>query len=72
MLTRVSLIYRTEPTTKKWDNRKTKKIKKMDMLKSRPIGKQSGESEESVRKKKRKVTVGRLAEKESFKLGMKK
>jgi len=44
----------------------------MDMLKSRPIGKQSGESEESVRKKKRKVTVGRLAEKESFKLGMKK
>jgi len=30
------LIYRTEPTTKKW---KTKKVKKTDMLRS--IGKQS-------------------------------
>jgi len=46
--TRVS----TEPTTKKWKNRKTES-KKMDMLRS--IGKQSGESVESVPKKKRKA-----------------
>ena len=45
------MIYSREPTTKKWrTNRKTKKVK-TDMLRS--IGKQSGESVESVRKKKR-------------------
>jgi len=46
-----------EPTTKKW---KTEKLKseKTDMLRS--IGKQTGESAESVLKKKRKATVGRL------------
>ena len=37
----------------------------------RSIGKQSGESVESVRKKKRKATVGRFAEKESFEPGVK-
>ena len=43
-LTFVSLIYHTEPTTKKW---KTEKLKsKTD--KPRSIGKQSGESVESV------------------------
>jgi len=36
----------------------------------RSIGKQSGESVESVRKKKRKATVGRFAEKEALKPGM--
>jgi len=45
-LTQVSLIYRTEPETKKW-KQETKK-KKTDMLRS--IGKQSGESVESVLK----------------------
>jgi len=38
-----------EPTTKKWKNRKTKKVK-TDTL--RGNGKQSGESVESVMKKK--------------------
>jgi len=62
-LTRVSLIYRTEPTTKKWKTEKLKS-KKPDMLRS--IGKQSWESVESVSKKKKKVTVGRICRKEKF------
>jgi len=41
----------------------------MDMLRS--IGKQSGESMESVWKKKRKATVGRICRKKGFKSGMK-
>jgi len=45
-LTQVSLIYRTEPETKKWKQETEKK--KTDMLRS--IGKQSGESVESVLK----------------------
>jgi len=40
---------------------KTEKVKKPDMLRS--IGKQSGESVESVRKKKRKATIGRMCRK---------
>jgi len=40
------------------------KTKKTDMLRS--IGKQSGESVESVPKKKRKATVGRICRKERF------
>jgi len=46
--------------TKKW---KTEKLKSTngDMLRS--IGKQSGESVESVLKKKRKATVGRICRK---------
>ena len=43
--TQVSLIYRMEPTTKKWKREKLES-KKTDMLRS--IGKQSGESVESV------------------------
>jgi len=62
-LTWVSLIYHTKPTTKKLNNRKTKK-KKTGML--RNIGKQSGESVESDWKKKRKVTVGRICRKGRF------
>jgi len=59
----VSLIYRTEPTTK---NGKTEKLKskKTDMF--RGIGKQSGESGESVLKKKKKATVGRISRKGRF------
>jgi len=45
MLTYVSLIYCTEPKTKKMETRKSKKP---DMFRS--IGKQSGESLESVLK----------------------
>jgi len=45
------------------ENRKTKK-KKTDMLGS--IGKQSSESVESVLKKKKKVTVGRICRKGRF------
>ena len=56
-LTRVSLIYRTEPTTKKW---KTEKRKKRIL---RSVNKQSGESVESVLKEKRKPTVGRICRK---------
>jgi len=48
----VNLIYSTEPTTKKWEKRKTKKVK-TDKLSS--IGKQSGESVELVLKKKREL-----------------
>ena len=62
-LTRVSLIYRTEPTSKKWKNRKKLQVK-MHMLRS--IGKQSGESVQSVLTKKRKAMVGRICTKGSF------
>ena len=48
---------------KKWKTEKLKS-KKTDMLRS--IGKQSGESVESVLKKKRKVTVGRTCRKGKF------
>jgi len=48
----------------KVENGKTKKSKKTDMVSS--IGKQSGESVESVLKKKRKATVGRICRKERF------
>ena len=54
-LTQVSLIYRTEPTTEKCKNRKTRK-EKTDMLRS--IGKQSWDSMESVLEKKRKLYDG--------------
>jgi len=53
-----------ESTTKKWKTEKNKKSKKTDMVRS--IGKQSGESVESVLKKKRKATVGRICRKERF------
>jgi len=46
--------------TEKWRNRKLK----MDMLRS--IGKQSGKSVDSVRKKKRKAAVGRVCRKGRF------
>jgi len=52
-LTYVSLLYCTEPKTKKWKTEKIKS-KKTDMFRS--IGNQSGESVESVLKKKRKPT----------------
>jgi len=64
----ISLIYRTEPTRK--SRGKTKKIiSKTDKVRS--IGKESWESGESVLKKKRKGTVGRICRKEGFKPGMK-
>jgi len=50
-----------EPETKKW---KTEKVQKMAMLRS--IGKQSGESVESIRKKKRKATEGKICRKGRF------
>jgi len=53
-----------EPTTKKVEKRKNKKVKKTDMLRS--IGKQSEESTESVLKKKRKAMVGRICRKGRF------
>jgi len=53
------------PTTKKWKTEKKLEIKKTGVLRS--IGKQSGESAESVpKKKKRKVTVGRICRKGRF------
>jgi len=55
MQTWVCLIYRTEPTTKKWKNEKTKKSIKTDMLRS--IGRQFGEG---------KATVERLCRKGRF------
>jgi len=54
------LTYRTEPTTKKWKREKLKS-KKTDKL--RGIGKQAGESVESVLVKKRTATVGRICRK---------
>jgi len=48
---------------------KNRKSKKTDMLRS--IGKQSGESVESVLKKKRKAKWEGFAKKEDFKPGMK-
>jgi len=59
------LIYRTEPTTKKVEEKKNyKKNKKTDMLRS--IGKQSGESVDSVLKKKSKAAVGKICRKRRF------
>jgi len=46
-----------EPTNEKWKTEKLKSKKKTDMLRS--IGKQSGESVESVWKKKRKRCGGK-------------
>jgi len=64
-LARVSLICRTEPTTrKKWKTEKLKS-KKTDML-ILSIGKQSGESVESVPKKKSEATVVRIGRKGRF------
>ena len=57
------MIYNTEPTTKMWRTGKLK-TKKTDMLRS--IGKQSREFVKSVRKKKRKATVGRICRKGRF------
>jgi len=54
MLTRVSLIYCTVTTAKKWKREKLKSTKKTDMLRS--ISKQSGKSVESILKTKRKAT----------------
>jgi len=56
----VRSIYSKEPTPVKW---------KTDKLRS--IGKQSGESMESVRKKKMKATVGMICRKGRFQPGMK-
>ena len=63
----VSLICRTEPTTKKWKTEKLKS-KKTDMLRS--IGKESEESAQSVLEKKMKA-VRRICRKKGFKPGMK-
>jgi len=51
------------------ENGKKLKNKKSDMLRS--VGKKSGESVESVLKKKRKAMVGRICRKEGFGPGMK-
>jgi len=59
-------MYLTEPKTKKWKTEKKLKSKKTDMLRS--IGKQSGESVESVRKKKRRLRSEGFAKKEGFSL----
>ena len=56
----VRSIYSKEPTPVKW---------KTDMLRS--IGKESGESVESVLEKKRKAMVGRICRKGRFQSGMK-
>ena len=56
-------LYRTEPTTEKWKTEKLKS-KKTDMVRS--ISKQSEESVESVMKKDRKATVGRIDRKGRF------
>jgi len=50
-------------TKKKWKKEKLK-VNKTDKLRS--IGKQSGKSVESVLKKKRKATVGRICRKGRF------
>jgi len=56
------LDLRTEPTTEKWGKQKKTERKKRGMLRS--IGKQAGESVESVlKKKKREATVGRICRK---------
>jgi len=52
----------TEPTAKKWKNRKLNI--KMDMFRS--IGKQSAEFVESVLNKIRKATMGRICRKGRF------
>ena len=67
-LTRVSLIYLKELTTKRWNTEKLKS-KKTGMLRS--IGKQSGESAQSVLKKKRKGCGRKDLQRGRFKPGMK-
>jgi len=54
-----------ESTTKKWKNRKTKKVKYGYTQK---IGKQSGKCVKSVRKKKRKAMVGRICRRKVLRL----
>ena len=58
-MSQLSLLHGTKH--KKWKKIKINKKLKTDKL--RNIGKQSGESVESVLKKKKKATVGRYAEK---------
>ena len=65
----VRLIYSTEQQLTD-ENRKSGRLKsKTDMLRS--IGKHSEKSVESVQEKKRQAMVGKIAEKESFKPGVK-
>ena len=57
------------PTTKKWKTEKKLEIKKTGVLRS--IGKQSGESEESVPKKKKSYGGKDLQKNEGFQPGRK-
>jgi len=59
----VSLSYRTEPKTETWKNEKLKRNK--NGCAQKYTGKQSGESVESVRKKK-KTTAERICGKGRF------
>ena len=66
--TQVSLIYRTETTTKKWKREKLKSNKRI----CSEVSVKSGEFVESVLKKRKgRLRWERFAEKESFKPGMK-
>ena len=59
LTSQLNLLHGTD--NEKVESRKTKKAKKTDILRS--ISKQYGEPVESVRKKKRKATVGRICRK---------
>ena len=67
----VSLIYRTEPTTKKCKNRKELKSKKTDTLRSNSRTLNSPGIHVVSPEEERKATVGRICRKEGFKAGMK-
>jgi len=59
---KLTSVYRTEPTTKKW---RKEELKSKDRI-CRSIGKQSGESVESVLKKKRTATEAKICRKRLY------
>jgi len=70
--TRVSLIYRTEPTTKKVDNRRTEKLTKTAKCSEVSVNGLVNPEKEKSGEDKEGYGGERFAEKEGFKPGLKR